>query len=168
MRWTEGHIHVAMRRFLQERDWVLIAGEFPGGSDHHLYPLNVVDPLVACDRSPDPRRHSTGELIPDLIALQNRALLVGEAKVRYDGGDLRKLTLLLSDRRAHLLSALRTFALERRFPDLLPIESLKFYPTLVFESHCVAPPPPAGFSYLRMVNKTEAYFEGALAGFVNE
>jgi len=60
MKWTEGHIHLAMRQILIAQGWSLIAGELPGGSDHDLYPLNVVDPALARDRSPDPRRHSLG------------------------------------------------------------------------------------------------------------
>jgi len=58
MTWTEGHVHVAMRRVPRGQGWLLVAGEFPGGSDHELYPPNVVDPMVAKDDSPDPRRHS--------------------------------------------------------------------------------------------------------------
>ena len=85
MKWTEGHIHVVMRDVLRQKGWTLVAGEFPGGSDHELYPLNVVDPVVARDASPDPRRHSLGELIPDLVALRGANLFVGEAKVQRTG-----------------------------------------------------------------------------------
>ena len=45
MKWNEGRIHVAMRTILAEEGWDLIAGEYPGGSNHDLYPLNVVDPI---------------------------------------------------------------------------------------------------------------------------
>ena len=164
MRWTEGNVHVAMRRFLTNQGWQLVAGEFPGGSDHELYPLNVVDPAVACDQSPDPRRHSLGELIPDLIAIQGTKLFIGEAKVRYDEGDRAKLVLLLSERRNHLLAALGTFARERRLPKLLPVERLELHPVLVFSAEAVAPKPSDGFSYLRVLSKSEAFFEGPLSG----
>jgi hypothetical protein len=153
-----------MRRFLTRHGWRLIAGEFPGGSDHELYPLNVVDPAIARDESPDPRRHSLGELIPDLIALQDRKLFVGEAKVRYDEGDRAKLVLLLSGRKAHLLAALRTFARERQIPELLPVERLVLHPVLVFRTDAAAPRPTGGFSYLRVASMTEAFFEGPLSG----
>ncbi len=163
MRWTEGHIHVAMRHVLRGQGWLLVAGEFPGGSDHELYPLNVVDPMVAKDDSPDPRRHSLGELIPDLVALRGRDLFIGEAKVRYDAKDREKLELLVSERREHLLRALRTFASERKVPQLLPIETLFLHPTLVFRADSSMIPPPTGaMSYLRIVSPTEAYFEGQL------
>jgi len=163
MRWTEGHIHVVMRQFLSRNGWTLVAGEFPGGSDHELYPLNIVDPEVARDDSPDPRRHSLGELIPDLIALRGRDLFIGEAKVLYNDGDRLKLENILLLRKNHLLSALRTFARERRFPELLPLESLVFHPVLIFRADSSAPPPSSGFSYLRIVDKCEAYFEGPLS-----
>lgn len=163
MRWTEGHVHVAMRKFLVRQGWLLVAGEYPGGSDHQLYPLNVVDPEVARDDSPDPRRHSLGELIPDLVALRDRDLIIAEAKLRYDEGDRAKLALLLSDRRTHLLLALRTYARERRVPDLLPVESLVLRPVLVFKAEAQPPsPPPKGFSYLRIVDQADAFFEGDL------
>ena len=164
MRWSEGHIHLYMRTFLKGQGWQLIAGEYPGGSDHELYPLNVVDPTVARDDSPDPRRHSLGELIPDIVALQGRNLLIGEAKPRYDDGDRAKLNRLLTDRRSNLLTTLRTFALERRIPELLPVETLEIHPVLVFRSDSDAPRLPPSFSYLRIVNTREAYFEGVLGG----
>lgn len=164
MRWTEGHVHIYMRAYLRGRGWQLVAGEYPGGSDHHLYPLNVVDPVVARDDSPDPRRHSQGELIPDLVALRNRDLFIGEAKLRYDDDDRAKLEALLNERRDHLLSALRTFALERQVPELLPVDTLVMRPVLVFRSDSDAPPLPAGFSYLRIVSRDRACFEGVLGG----
>lgn len=168
MRWTEGQVHVAMRRYLVMRGWQLIAGEFPGGSDHELYPLNVVDPSVARDGSPDPRRHSLGELIPDLVALHGRRLLVGEAKLRYDERDRAKLKLLVTSRRPHLVRALQSFALERDVSELLPVERLEIHPVLVFRSHAHAPAPSCGFSYLRITSQAEAYFEGPLAELPTE
>jgi hypothetical protein len=162
MRWTEGHIHVAMRQVLADHGWLLVAGEFPGGSDHELYPLSIVDSAVARDDSPDPRRHSLGELIPDLVALQGRELFIGEAKVRYDERDCQKLGMLVSERREHLLTALRTFARERRVPQLLPVDTLVLRPTLVFRANAAAPSPSRGMSYLRITSLTEGFFEGAL------
>jgi hypothetical protein len=164
MKWTEGHVHIAMRRLLVSRGWSLVAGEYPGGSDHELHVLNVVDPTVARDGSPDPRRHSLGELIPDLVALRGRDLFIGEAKPRYDLGDRHKLELLCSERRAHLLVALQSFSIDRRIPLLLPVESLVLRPTLVFPAGGPAPPPPTGaLSYLRFASVTEAFFEGPLS-----
>lgn len=164
MKWTEGHIHLCMRKFLNQQGWKLVAGEYPGGSDHQLYPLNVVDPSLARDESPDPRRHSLGELIPDLVALRHRDLFIGEAKLQYDDDDRAKLTSLLGERKNHLLAALQAFALDRQVPELLPLESLVMHPVLVFLSDTDAPPPPPSFSYLRIINRNEAYFEGVLRG----
>ena len=124
----------------------------------------MVDPVLARDESPDPRRHSLGELIPDLVALRKRDLFIGEAKLRYDDGDRAKLASLLEERRSHLFAALQTFALEREVPELLPVETLDLHPVLIFRSDADAPLPPPGFSYLRIVSRSEAYFEGILAG----
>ena len=162
MKWTEGEVHVAMRRLLRGAGWQLIAGEFPGGSDHELYPLNVVDPRVARDASPDPRRHSLGELIPDLVALRGRDLAVLEAKVRYDDNDRVKLETLLTARRADLLVSLARFAADRRVPQLLPIETLVIHPVLAFAAKD-APPAPPPFSYLRVESRDMGHFEGVLA-----
>ena len=164
MIWSEGHIHLYMRAFLKGEGWQLIAGEYPGGSDHELYPLNVVDPTLARDDSPNPRRHSLGELIPDIVALRGRSLLIGEAKPRYDKCDRAKLDRILTERRSDLLAALRTFALERGFPELCPVETLVMHPVLVFRAGSDAPDLPPSFSCLRIVNRTEAYFEGLLGG----
>jgi len=164
--WTEGHVHVALRRFLRERHWQLVAGEFPGGSDHELYPLNCVDPTVARDQSPDPRRHSLGELIPDLVALRGDDLFIGEAKVGYSESDRQKLEILVTSRRHDLLRALRKFAEERHFPALLPVERLRLLPALVFTAGSPAPPVPAGFSYVVLESADKARVEGLLASEV--
>lgn len=163
-KWTEGHIHVAMRHVFKRDGWTLVAGEYPGGSDHELYPLNVVCPDLACDDSPDPSRHSLGELIPDLVAVRGRELVLAEAKVGYSSSDRVKLTELLTERRADLLLALRKFAGDRGAKALLPVETLELLPVLVFAAGGSAPPPAEGFSYLRVKSLTEGAFEGRLAG----
>lgn len=163
MKWTEGHVHIAMRRILRDTNWLLVAGEFPGGSDHELYPLNVVDPSVARDASPDPRRHSLGELIPDLIALLGRDLFIGEAKLQYDVRDREKLKMIVTERRHHLLLALSSFSINHVVPQLLPVETLILRPTLVFLASSVAPRPSGDLSYLRIVTPTEGYFDGPLS-----
>ncbi|MUH03681.1 hypothetical protein GM609_09300 [Bombella sp. ESL0387] len=162
MKWNEGRLHVAMRTILAAKGWDLIAGEYPGGSDHDLYPLNVVDPEVARDRSPDPRRHSQGELIPDLVALRGKTLIIAEAKVRYDEKDYKKLMDLITIHRCRLLQALSIFAQERNCPQLCPIENLEFCPTLVFASESKAPPPSLNMSYLRIFSTNHGVFEGKL------
>lgn len=162
-KWNEGFVHVAMRSIVRQAGWELIAGEYPGGSDHELYPLNVIDPNVARDNSPDCRRHSLGELIPDLVALKGRDLLIAEAKVCYNLADQEKLVNLLSKRRSDLEAALRKFAVERGFDNLLPIETLCIYPLLVFVKYDNAPPPIANFSHLLVETLNSGYFNGPLA-----
>ena len=114
LKWTEGYVHLAMRNVLRHKNWTLIAGEYPGGSDHELSPLNITDPRVARDNSPDPRRHSLGELIPDLVALKGRLLFIAEAKVSYNLPDLLKLEYIVTERKDDLLLALNKFAVEKK------------------------------------------------------
>ena len=164
MQWKEGHIHLAMRHFLRQSGWRLIAGDYPGGSDHELHPLNVVDLRLATDNSPDPRRHSLGELVPDLVALKSNQLIILEAKPNFNFDDYQKLQKLLGERRVDLQEALLKFARDRNVPSLLPLEKLTLMPVLAFKASSVAPPPDPDFSYLRILNADHAYFEGALQG----
>lgn len=165
-RWTEGFVHIRMRKALRDAGFRLVAGEYPGGSDHELYPLCVTDPAIARDRSPDPRRCSTGELIPDIVALRGRDLVLGEAKVNYNEADRRKLEDLLGPRREDLLLALQKFSIERRHPDLLPLNTLVLLPTLIFTNERLPPSPPKGFSYLILGRDGEREFQGPIAGQV--
>lgn len=163
MKWTEGYVHVAMRTVISNNGWLLVAGEYPGGSDHELYPLNVVDPTLARDKSPDPRRHSLGELIPDIVALRGRRLLIGEAKVRYSEADKIKLENLIQNRKDDLSMALNVFAKERSFMELLPVEDLEYCPVLIFVASSTAPPVSGRMSYLRISDLSNGNFEGYLA-----
>jgi hypothetical protein len=166
IRWTEARVHVAMRRSLERAGFTLIAGEYPGGSDHDLYPLNVTDPAVARDNSPDPRRHSAGELIPDIVALRGQALLIGEAKVHYDFPDQEKLGRLVFERRQHLKLALEEFAQRRRIGELLPFDTLSLLPTLIFTTERRAPAPSDGFSHLRLDKDGGWTAEGLLLDYM--
>lgn len=162
MNWTEGHIHLYMRRILESCGWSLIAGEYPGGSDHELYPLNVVDRAVARDNSPDPRRHSLGELIPDIVALKGRFLLIGEAKVSYNDSDRQKLDYLLINRHDDLLAALGKFVHDRGFTQILPLSSLIFLPTLIFAKGD-APVLDDHFGIMKVISRKNAEFYGSIA-----
>ena len=132
MRTTEGFVHLAVRNELKRRGWLLIAGQYPGGSDDECCALNILDPVLARDRSPDPRRHSENKLVPDLIALRGRYLLIIEMKPSFSAGDLKKLRTLLGERKPDLLMALERFATERNCRDLLPVKSLRIVPALGF------------------------------------
>jgi len=165
--WTEGRVHLAMRKSLRKSGFTLIAGEFPGGSDHELYPLNVTDPVVARDRSPDPRRHSAGELIPDIVALKVRALIIGEAKVHYDEPDREKLARLVTERVEHLKQAIEKFAYDRKRAELLPFETLKLLPTLIFTDQRPAPAPEYGFSHVVIGQDGAARFLGLIQECLN-
>lgn len=147
MKRSEGVVHVAIRRYLQRHGWLLVAGQYPDGSDDECYQLNVIDPSLACDHSPDPRRHSENKLVPDLVALKRGVLLLIEMKLVYSASDEAKLLTLLGDRRADLFSAMIKFGAERGFPDLLAPEQLTIVPCLGF-SHDASFPVNPLFAYL--------------------
>ncbi|MCM1568547.1 MAG: hypothetical protein NC081_03755 [Roseburia sp.] len=110
MRITESFVHVAMREYLKKCGWLLIAGEYPNGSDDELNVLSISNPIVARDNSPDPRRHSAGEIIPDLIAYKNGVILIIEAKPDYSIEDKEKLNNLLCNKRSRLILSLEKFS----------------------------------------------------------
>ncbi|MDT8903244.1 hypothetical protein [Anaeroselena agilis] len=157
---SEGHIHVAMRNFLKREGWLLIAGQYPGGSDDELHALNVVDPNLARDNSPDPRRHSKGKLVPDLLAFRNNQLLIVEAKPKYSRDDRDKLRDLLDNRLNDFLGSLEKFATERRISAILPLNNLLLIPALAFSAQEFIEQPDPGFIYIRITNLTEARLEG--------
>ncbi|BDH62879.1 hypothetical protein MTP04_30090 [Lysinibacillus sp. PLM2] len=160
MKLTEGHIHVSMRRFLKNNDWKLIAGEYPGGSDDELYALNVVNPKVARDNSPDPRRHSKDEMIPDLIAYKDGILLIIEAKPGYSDDDRDKLIDLLTTRLDDFYSALEIFIAERNITGLPSLSSLKLAPCLAFSATTRKFLHDEGFYHIRVKDLNEATLEG--------
>lgn len=168
MKWSEGHIHMAMRSILKDWGWRLVAGEYPGGTDHELYPLNVVDPTIARDCSPDPRRHSLGELIPDLVALSGKNLIICEAKVSFDAADHSKLLMLVNERRKDLMLALNKFACERGFDELLPTSELVLYPTLVFLDADKKPKPSEGISHFCIQSYSEANISGPACKVIHD
>jgi len=132
MRIDEGFIHVAVRCCLKENGWRLVAGQYPGGSDDECYALNVMDPALARDNSPDPRRHSNNKLVPDLFSVKGDVVLITEMKPRYSAKDEAKLSRLLTDRREDLLCAMRKFAEERSIPEFTRPEDLTLVPSLGF------------------------------------
>lgn len=143
----EDFIHYYVRRYLLSTGWALLAGQYPNGSDD-LPALNVVDPQVARDRSPDPRRHSKDKLVPDLVSLLDERLLVIEMKPSFDAADAVKLLRMRDDRRADFDRALLQLA-DRRHVTLPPLPSLRFIPVLAFQAGTPAP-RLADFCYLRV------------------
>lgn len=110
MKITESFVHVAMREYLKRNDWLLIAGEYPNGSDDELNVLSISNPDIAKDNSPDPRRHSEGEIVPDLVAYKRGTIIVIEAKPIYSLDDKLKLTDLMLTKKALLISSLEKFS----------------------------------------------------------
>jgi len=148
----EDEIHYAVRQFLRREGWTLVAGQYPNGSDDELPILNVKDPAVARDDSPDPRRHSLDKFVPDLIALKANIALVVELKPAYDAGDEQKLTELLSRRFDRLVRALEE--LSARTPQLQNVSwrSLRYVATLGFCSLQPGWTPNPGFALLLVEN----------------
>lgn len=128
----EAYIHIAMREFLKREGWQLIAGEYPNGSDDELHVFSVMDPELARDNSPKPRKHSTGENVPDLIAYKDNYLLIIEAKSNYSESDKDKLTDLLENKRAILLTSLASFCQKYNFLINVDLSNLYIIPTLAF------------------------------------
>lgn len=166
IRVTEGLVHLRMRDALKSAGFQLVAGEFPGGTDHELYPLNVTDPAVARDLSPDPRRHSVGELIPDIVAYKDGALIIGEAKVDYNLSDQLKLEKMFTSRLDDLVVAITRFAVDRGFTDLLPVNALTLLPALIFTDRKAPPAPSRGLSYLILTSEGDAHFLGPISEFL--
>jgi len=146
---TEDYVHVAMRQYLKNEGWQLIAGEFPGGSDDELNVLSISDPAVARDNSPTPRQHSTGEIIPDLFAHKDGVILVVEAKPKYSVADREKLIDLFTTKRERMIAALEKFSTNK--PEFLHIdfENAQFVPALAF-NHSISTPRTAdpGFAHI--------------------
>jgi Holliday junction resolvase-like predicted endonuclease len=142
---NEAYVHIAVRRFLRKEGWTLVAGEFPGGSDDELHVLSIMDPLLARDNSPDHRRHSSGEIIPDLIAIKDDTLIIIEAKPKYSESDKTKLTALLSERREDLLKTLNNFLLRHKLSHFLPLTKFRFIPCLAFLKQRTEHPHVPGF-----------------------
>jgi len=132
MKITESFVHVAMREFLKKKGWLLIAGEYPNGSDDELNVLSISDPTVAKDNSPDPRRHSMGEIIPDLIAYKSGVILIIEAKPNYSIEDKRKLINLLSNERNRLISSLIKFSMGKSNYSHINYQTAHYVPVLAY------------------------------------
>lgn len=129
---TEGYIHVAMREFFKRQGWLLIAGQFPGGTDDELKVLNIVDLELAKDNSPDPRRHSKGKFVPDLLVMKGNEVLVIEAKPRFSMDDRDKLIELLYYKNTELITAFGKFVSERSINITCDFSEIIFTPCLAF------------------------------------
>lgn len=150
-----------MRRALKRNDWKLIAGEYPGGSDDELYVLSIMDPEIARDNSPDPRRHSEGEIIPDLFAYKDDVILVIEAKPKYDVGDRDKLKKLFDEKMNLLQESLLSFCTTRGISLNLDPTTLRYVPVLAFENQSLCPVyRESGFAhiYVKDLNEVSMYY----------
>jgi hypothetical protein len=128
----EDLIHFAIRKFLKGKGWQLIAGQYPNGSDDELPPLNIVDPVLARDDSPDCRRHSKNKVVPDVVSCKLATMLFIEAKPRYSIEDEKKLVDLLSQRKEHVEMALQDICKTRGIVLPVQINELVFIPCLGF------------------------------------
>lgn len=145
MRLTETSIHIAARRLLKSDGWRLLAGQYPGGSDDECSPLYIVDPAVARDNSPDPRRHSSNKQVPDIVAIRDTTVMIVEAKPGYSAEDREKLMALMTTRRGDLRVALG----ERL--SMLGLHTqvgLTPMPCLAFAERSPAPWPDGDFAHI--------------------
>ena len=132
MRISEGFVHVSMRQYLKRTGWLLIAGEYPNGSDDELNVLSISDPTVARDNSPDPRRHSSGEIIPDLVAYKDGIILIIEAKPNYSLDDKEKLTNLLLNEKDRLVNSLWKFSQGKNEFSHINYDMANYIPVLAY------------------------------------
>lgn len=154
---TESYVHVAMRQYLKKNGWILVAGEYPGGSDDELYVLSITDPMVARDNSPDPRRHSEGEIIPDLLAYKAGVILIIEAKPKYSVEDKEKLRNLLKNKKNLLFSSLSKFCTERNILPGIDLNQIEYIPVLAFgNENDMEYSEEKGFAHLYVKNIDEA------------
>ncbi len=157
MKITESFVHVAMRDFLKRKGWLLIAGEYPNGSDDELNVLSISDPTVARDNSPDPRRHSVGEIIPDLIAYKNGVILIIEAKPHYSEDDKYKLINLLTNEKKRLINSLIKFSYGKRDFAHIDYISADYVPVLAYGNpNYLVSHSDAGFGHLFVKSLSEA------------
>ena len=103
----EDFIHISVCGGICKSSWMLLGGEPPGGSSDTLKRIYIRDPVVARDKSPDPRRHSKGAEKIDMIAQKGRELLLIEAKPTYSLSDQQKLLRIKYERNDDLFRALR-------------------------------------------------------------
>lgn len=161
MRITESFVHVAIREYLKKYGWLLIAGEYPNGSDDELNVLSISDPIVARDNSPDPRRHSAGEIIPDLIAYKNGVILIIEAKPGYSIEDKEKLNNLLCNERSRLISSLEKFSAGKHLYSDIDYKKAIYVPVLAYgnPTYKVAYRDPGfGHIYVKTLNAARLIF----------
>lgn len=155
----EDVVHYAVRRFLKQYGWHLLAGQYPNGSDDEIPCLNVMDPGLACDNSPDSRRHSKNKLVPDLLAYRDGILLIIEMKPRYDAKDEKKLEYLLHERRADFLSSLRRLAETKGYVFSCPVEDLVTIPCLGMSTGVLCP-HRSDYAYFTVVDPETVFFRG--------
>lgn len=161
MRITESFVHVAMREHLKNSGWLLIAGEYPNGSDDELNVLSISDPTVARDNSPDPRRHSSGEIIPDLIAYKNGVVLIIEAKPRYSLDDKEKLNNLLCNEKTRLIASLEKFSIGKRPFSCIDYKNAIYIPVLAYGNptyKVIHRDVGFGHLYVRTLNESKLIF----------
>ncbi|MDE2724754.1 MAG: hypothetical protein OXI59_15390 [Gemmatimonadota bacterium] len=130
----EDYIHYSIRNYLRAQGWLLIAGQYPDGSDDELSALNITDPVVARDNSPDPRRHSQNKIVPDLVCSKNNVILIIEMKPSYSEMDEKKLVYLLTERYEDMVASLQDFLSAKEIVLERSIEEYTFVPCLAFSA----------------------------------
>ncbi len=150
----EDFIHFHARQALAKNGWQLIAGQYPNGSDDELPSLNIMDPALARDHSPDHRRHSQNKLVPDLVAHKGGYILIVEAKPRYNVADEGKLQIILNDRRIDFVTSLQNLIKIRKLNIAADVNKMSLVPCLCFSAPLSYETKP-GFSYFVIRSKTK-------------
>lgn len=161
MKISESFVHVSMRQHLKKNGWLLIAGEYPNGSDDELNVLSISNPTVARDNSPDPRRHSAGEIIPDLIAYKDGTILIIEAKPYYSLDDKAKLINLLTNEKGRLINALWKFSQGKAEFSHIDYNLTDYIPVLAFGNPAYSVThidPGFGHIYVKTLDEAKLIF----------
>jgi hypothetical protein len=98
-----------------------------------------MDPTLACDDSPDARRHSKNKLVPDLVAYKVPFCAFVEMKPTYSHSDESKLKELVVTRRQDTLKALGLLLDRQEAAKRCDVSRLVLIPCLGFSSAVAFP-----------------------------
>lgn len=88
---SETDLYLALKKWLQERDWLILGGEPPGGTD--------VIPVIELKDVEYTKKGSKGSRKIDLICYKNDYFLLVEVKERCSYSDIKKLNEIVSEKK---------------------------------------------------------------------
>ena len=106
----EGEIYLGAKKWLQNEDWQVFAGQPPNGSDD--IPVIEIKLLSNTDKG------SRGSYKPDLVATKEGSIMIVECKPNHSDSDAAKLIEILSsmERKRALFEELEQRKLIKKLP----------------------------------------------------